>query len=281
MSIDDNKFQNLRADCEKCFGLCCVALCFTASEGFPIDKEAGQPCLNLLPDFRCCVHEKLMERGFKGCMAFDCFGAGQKVAQVSFGGNDWKKVPATATRIFDVFLVMRQLHEMLWYLTEALTLPPARPIYGEISSRVDELERLTLLGPDALEKLDVVAEREKIKPLLQQTSDLVRADARQGKKDRPGRSRLRPYADLVAADLRKTDLIGANLRGACLIAADLRGTDLIGTDFLGADLRDADLRGADLGGSFFLTQAQMNTATGDVSTKLPPFIERPLHWGVD
>jgi hypothetical protein len=39
--------SNLRADCKNCFGLCCVALYFSASEGFPIDKDAGQPCLNL------------------------------------------------------------------------------------------------------------------------------------------------------------------------------------------------------------------------------------------
>ncbi|MBP1761396.1 MAG: hypothetical protein H6Q64_938 [Firmicutes bacterium] len=281
MSIDDNKFSDLRADCEKCFGLCCVALYFSASEGFPNDKEAGQPCLNLLPDYRCCVHDSLTERGLKGCRAFDCFGAGQKVARVSFGGNDWREVPQSAPQMFAVFLIMMQLHEMLWYLTEALTLQSARPIYDEIRSRLDEMEQLTQLSHDWLEKLDVATEREKINPLLQQGSELVRADARLGKKTRSGRSRIRPYADLVAADLRKTDLIGANLRGACLIAADLRGADLSGTDFIGADLRDADLRGADLGRSFFLTQNQINSAKGDLSTKLPPFIERPPHWSFD
>jgi uncharacterized protein YjbI with pentapeptide repeats len=278
VSIDDKKFYNLRADCGKCFGLCCVALYFSASEGFPDDKEAGQPCLNLLPDYRCCVHDSLTERGLKGCRAFDCFGAGQKVAQVSFNGNDWRTVPESAQQMFNVFLVMQQLHEMLWYLTEALTLQPARPIYGEIKSRLDEMEQLTQLSPDSLEKLDVATEREKVSSLLQQTSELVRTDARQGKKARPERSRIRPHADLVAADLRKTDLIGANLRGACLIAAALRGADLSETDFIGADLRDADLRGADLGRSFFLTQNQINSAKGDLSTKLPSFIERPPHW---
>ncbi len=54
-----------------------------------------------------------------------------------------------------------------------------------------------------------------------------------------------------------------------------------GTDFIGADLRDADFRGADLSKSFFLTQGQINTAKGDLSTKLPPFINRPAHWCMD
>jgi len=281
MTSDDNKFYDLRADCGKCFGLCCVALYFSASEGFPNDKEAGQSCINLLSDYRCCIHDNLTKRGFKGCVAFDCFGAGQKVAQVSFSGNDCSKDLASAPQMFAVFLVIRQLHEMLWYLTEALTLQPASPIYNEIRSRLDEVEQLTQRNPDSLEKLDVAAIRANVDPLLQQTSEWVRAEARRGKKARPGRSKLRPHADLVAADLRKTDLIGANLRGACLIAADLRGADLNGTDFIGADLRDADLRGADLSQSFFLTQVQINTAKGDLSTKLPPFIDRPAHWCID
>ena len=278
MSVEKNNFRDLRADCGNCFGLCCVALYFSASEGFPNDKEAGQPCLYLRPDYRCCVHESLTEQGFKGCVAFDCFGAGQKVAQVSFGGNDWRQFPESAQQMINVFLIMRQLHEMLWYLTEALALKAARPIYNEIRSRLDEVEQLTQRNPDWLEKLDVAAIRASVNPLLQQTSERVRAEARQGKKARPGRSRIRPHADLVAADLRKADLIGANLRGACLIAADLREADLSGTDFIGADLRDADLRGADLSQSFFLTEVQINTTKGDLSTKLPPFIHRPAHW---
>ncbi|QUH26199.1 hypothetical protein [Serpentinicella alkaliphila] len=85
--------KNLQADCQKCFGLCCVALYFSSSEGFPTDKAAGYPCPNLSKNYSCNVHENLIERGFKGCVAYDCFGAGQKVAQSIFHGNDWYKFP--------------------------------------------------------------------------------------------------------------------------------------------------------------------------------------------
>ena len=68
------------------------------------------------------------------------------------------------------------------------------------------------------------------------------------------------------------------MRGACLIAANLRGVDLSGADLIGADLRDADIRGADLTHSIFLTQAQINTAKGDSSTKLPIQLSRPINW---
>ena len=108
----------------------------------------------------------------------------------------------------------------------------------------------------------------------------MRAEARRGQKAHSGRWKtFSRGADLIAADLRKIDLRGANLRGAYLIAADLSGTDLGGTDFIGADFRDANLKGADLTKSIFLTQAQINVAKGDTSTKLPSLLTPPLHWG--
>ena len=117
----------LQADCERCFALCCVVPAFSASADFAIDKSAGQPCPNLRPDFRCSIHHQLRPRGFPGCASYDCFGAGQQVAQVTFGGRDWREAPETAARMFQSFTVMRQLHELLWYLSEALGLPAARP----------------------------------------------------------------------------------------------------------------------------------------------------------
>lgn len=218
--------------------------------------------------------------GFKGCIAFDCFGAGQKVSQASFGGHDWRKVPESSEQMFKVFLIMRQLHELLWYLTEALTLQPARSIHGALRSMLGETERLTHLSPDSLMELDVAVRRADVNALLLKTSELVRAEARSGHNAHSGRQKtFGRGANLIAADLRKIDLRGANLRGACLIAADLRGTDLSGADFIGADFRDADLRGADLTKSIFLTQAQVAAAKGDTSTKLPSQLTRPKHWG--
>lgn len=275
----DKYYRNLRADCGNCFGLCCIALYFSSTEGFPIDKDAGQPCLNLQSDFRCCVHKSLQEQGLKGCITFDCFGAGQKVAQISFKGQDWRKAPELAKQMFEVFLIMRQLHELLWYLTEALILQATLPIHCVLSAMLDETERLTHLSPASLMELDVAAQREKVNTLLKKTSELVRAEARLGKMAPSGRQKtFGQRANLIAADLKKIDLIGANLRGACLIAADLRGTELIGTDFIGADFRDADIRGANLTKSIFLTQAQINAAKGDTSTKLPPSLTHPTHW---
>ncbi|AFM40765.1 putative low-complexity protein [Desulfosporosinus acidiphilus SJ4] len=277
----ESKIPNfhLRADCNNCFGLCCVALYFSASEGFPMDKEAGQPCLNLQSDFRCSIHQNLQERGLKGCIAYDCFGAGQKVSQVSYLGKDWRTEPQSVKQMFEVFLNMRQIHELLWYLTEALTLKPAFAIRNLIKSMLEKTEKQTYLSPEAVTVLDVASHRAEVNRVLLKTSELVRADARSGQKAHLKHQRsFGRGADLIAKDLRRYDLRGANLRGAYLIAADLRGMDLSGADFIGADFRDTDLRGTDLSKSIFLTQGQINSAKGDEYTKLPPALLRPVFW---
>jgi len=173
--------------------------------------------------------------------------------------------------MFEVFPIMRDLHELLWYLTEALTLQSAHPLHGELSLALSETERLTHNSPDALMELDVAAHRRNVNALLLRTSELVRAEVRHKKKDHRG-------ADLIGAKLKGADLRGANLRGAYLIGADLRGADLRMADLLGADFRDADLRGTDLTGSIFLIQSQLDAAKGDTETKLPPSLTRPKHW---
>ncbi|MGG0276723.1 pentapeptide repeat-containing protein [Bacillus rhizoplanae] len=271
--------NNLQADCENCFGLCCVALPFAASTDFAIDKDAGKPCPNLQADFRCSIHKNLRQQGFKGCTVFECFGAGQKVSQVTFEGVDWHESPEKARKMYNVFPIMQQLHEMLWYLTEALTLKATRPIHRELSLALDETERLSQLSPDSLLELDVPLHRANVNAMLLKTSELVWTEARrQHKNSKKGKRINHRGANLMGAKLKGADLRGANLRGAYLIAADLRGADLRAADLIGADLRDADLSGADLTESIFLTQVQINSAKGDARTKLPHLLSRPTHW---
>ncbi|QXJ25536.1 pentapeptide repeat-containing protein [Actinomadura graeca] len=256
----------LKADCARCFGLCCVALPFARSADFAFGKDAGEPCRNLLADFRCGVHTDLRGQGFPGCAVFDCFGAGQRVSQETFGGRDWRQ--GGASEMFAAFSVMRRLHELLWYLREALAMPAAGPVGGDLRRAVARVERFSGGGPGDLAAVDQEALWKAVDPLLRRVSELARG---------PGGKDLR-RADLIGAVLEGADLRGASLRGARLIAAGLRDADLRDADLLGADLRDADLRGADLRDALFLTQAQVNAARGDGATRLPAALERPAHW---
>ncbi|MFD3356981.1 pentapeptide repeat-containing protein [Streptomyces fradiae] len=262
---------DLRADCAECFALCCVALPFARSADFAADKPGGTPCGNLGADFRCGVHSRLRERGYQGCTVFDCFGAGQKVSQVTFGGRDWRSAPESAGAMFAVFPVVRQLHELLRYAAEALDLPAARPVHRELRRRHDEIDALTRGGAAELLAADVAALRAEVNALLLRASELARASV-------PGRRRDHRGADLMGARLRGAKLRGASLRGAYLIAADLAGADLREADLIGADLRDADLSGADLTGALFLTQPQLTAARGDGATRIPATLRRPGHW---
>jgi uncharacterized protein YjbI with pentapeptide repeats len=263
--------RDLQADCANCFGLCCVALPFARSADFAIKKDAGQPCANLRADFHCGIHARLREEGFSGCTVFDCFGAGQKVSQVTFGGNSWRHAPHTASQMYAVFPVMRQLQELLWYITEALEMAPARPIHKDLRRALGNIDRCTRGNAESLTELDMTALRNDVNALLLQASELVRDKV-------PGRKKNHRGSDLIGARLGGTNLRGANLRGAYLIAADLKNADLRMADLTGADVRDTDLSGADLTGSLFLTQAQINAAVGDAATKLPPALARPAHW---
>ncbi|ASB63141.1 hypothetical protein SC22_01150 [Bacillus sp. A053] len=274
VTLHDHIHHDLSADCQHCFGLCCVALPYAKSADFAFDKDGGTPCRNLQSNYQCSIHKNLREKGFRGCSAYECFGAGQKVSQITYGGKDWRNSPKTANEMFGVFPIMQQLHEMLWYLHEALSIDIAKPIHPELRTSFEKIEKLTRLSKERLLTLQVDEHRAEVNKWLLKTSELVRAQARNPKLPK----KVSRGSVLIGAKLKGLDLRGANLRGALLIAADLRNADLRMTDFIGADMRDADLSGADLTGCIFLTQAQVNAANGDSNTKLPPSLRIPAHW---
>ncbi|MEV4641514.1 pentapeptide repeat-containing protein [Actinoplanes sp. NPDC049548] len=251
----------LRADCGRCAGLCCVAPAFAKSSDFAIDKPAGRACPNLRDDFRCGIHDRLPQQGFPGCVVFDCFGAGQQVTQVTFGGRDWRGTPGIAGTMFAVLPVMRQLHELLWYVTEALAIPAASRLHARLRAAQEQTVALTRGTPEELLALDLDGCRRTVNPLLQKASELARAGVKTRRADHRG-------AHLIGRRMRGANLRGASLRGALLIGADLRDADLRTADFTGADLRGTDLRGADLTDALFLTESQLKAAVTDGTTRI-------------
>src|SRR5262249_27563850 len=149
-------------------------------------------------------------------------------------------------RMHQVFPVVRQVHEWLWYLTEARTLRPD----PEIDRAIAELETVT-------------EHPERHWPTVRALLRKASGDKKPMKKDLAGRNFAGP-------DLRDPDL-----RGAMLIRTNLAGADLRRADLIGADLRDAELQHADLSTSLFLTQPQLESARGDDTTRIPPKLQRP------
>jgi hypothetical protein len=184
---------------------------------------------------------------------------------------DWRREPDSAPAMFAAFAVMRQLHELLRHLRDALSLSAATPLHPRVRRAYDDVDALTRGDATQLAALDVAAVRGGVSELLLEVSELVRARV-------PGRKRNHRGADLIGAKLAGAQLRGANLRGAYLIAADLRRADLRSADLVGADLRNADLRGADLTDALFLTQPQLDAARGDATTHIPSDLAHPAHW---
>lgn len=264
--------SKLQSDCENCFGLCCVALPYAKSADFAFNKEGGVPCRNLCQDHRCSIHEHLIDKGFHGCVTYECFGAGQHVSHNIFKGNDWRGNPELSKEMYAVFPIVQQLHEMLYYLNQALDLEEAQTIQNELQNVFEMTLSLTNLNPKDILNVDVPAHRENVNNLLLKTSELVRKDFVKSNK----KSMMRK--DFLGANLKGANLRGTNLRGALLIASNLRDADLRKVDFIGADLRDADISGANLTGCIFLTQAQVNSAKGNKDTRLPRYLKVPVHW---
>ncbi|MDD6770138.1 pentapeptide repeat-containing protein [Inconstantimicrobium porci] len=270
--------DKLKSDCSKCFGLCCVALYCFKSDGFPRDKKDGEPCINLNNDFTCKVHECLKEKGFKGCLSYDCLGAGQRVCQDTFKGVNWRSDKQNAPKMFSAFLKMRELYEMMWYLYEASTLQQDDKKKEIIKKELEDLDALASSEYEELMRINLDEKKRDVNKLLHETSLEAR---RRYKKSAPSlkhKKKLYGRPDYSKADLRKLDIKGEDLSGAFLIVANMKNMDLSGVDFLGADMRDADICNADLRNSIYITQAQINCAKGNDNTKLPEHINRPGHW---
>jgi hypothetical protein len=260
----------LRADCGRCVGLCCTLYGFAASAEFAFTKPARTPCQHQLADFRCGIHDRLRPLGLAGCTAYDCMGAGQRIAQEKFPGQDWRS-PEVADRMFAAFTVLEELHELLWYLADAAGAVGDEATRHAVAELTDATEELAGQAGADIARLALASHRQTVEQTLRLVSARARRQWAGPRPDHHG-------ADLAGARLAGADLRGADLSRAILVRADLRGADLRGADLLGADLRGAELSGATMAGCLYCTTMQVRGARGDSSTVLPAAVERPTHW---
>jgi hypothetical protein len=126
---DDATF---RGDCGRCAALCCLALSFDRGPLFALDKPAGEACPHLAADCRCAIHAQRAARGFAGCTAFDCRGAGQ-LATGLFNGLSWRDSDAVRRqmlRAFALLLELQRLRVVLRRLGRRDLLAPLEPEGG-------------------------------------------------------------------------------------------------------------------------------------------------------
>jgi len=165
----------LEADCSQCAALCCVLLPFDKSQAFAFDKAGGEPCKHLDACNACSIHEQLSDRGFMGCIAFDCHGAGQRVVQDIFTGQTWRDNPALMTRMGRAFYSMRRIHELLLLLREADRLPLSQAQRKEHAVLLEKLAPETAWTEDSLEAFEISAAELDVRRFLSGLRDIIAA----------------------------------------------------------------------------------------------------------
>lgn len=164
---------DMTSDCTSCAALCCIALAFDEGDDFAIDKPAGLPCPNLDPHLGCSVYNQLEQEGFKGCVVYECHGAGQRVTQELFKGDTWRNSPEITQPMMEAFASMRRVHDGIELLlaAERLDLPAALE-----AEREDLLEHYAPEDGWTLEELDTFGQSSAPKRLaafLPQLRDFV------------------------------------------------------------------------------------------------------------
>lgn len=251
-------FEKLKIDCKQCCGLCCVALYCQKEDSFPQNKEAGKPCIELNSDFTCKIHASLLDKKMKGCISYDCFGAGQNVTQNFYHGASW----VDHKEMFTTYLNVYHLKQMHWYLLESLLFLPFKEI--EIKNYIRMIE-------DLLVSNSIVINAYPIDRLHQQVNAILKEGIQ-------SRATQKQKKNMLGIDLAHKDLSKMDFSMAFMMESNLQNSNLKDACFLGADMRNCNLKGADLSECFYLTQAQVNSCSGDNKTKLPSYIEKPIVW---
>jgi len=135
-----------------------VALAFDKSALFAFDKAAGEPCRHLDGQGGCAIHAARAARGFRGCMAYDCLGAGQRVTQAMFRGRSWRDDPALLAPMVRAFLAVERAHRLLQLLSEAARLP-LTPADERRRGELEVAVQLAGAEPEAVARLELDTRR--------------------------------------------------------------------------------------------------------------------------
>ncbi|MDA0240280.1 MAG: hypothetical protein O3A84_09680 [Proteobacteria bacterium] len=129
-------------------------------------KPQGETCRHLEEDDRCAIHDTLDGQGFPGCIAYQCFGAGQKLVQSVYPGRSWRDSPAFAEDMFNTYFQLKAIHELISYLMEAESLCVDDWIRDQIAAEVIELEAITNGGAEIINDVDLANAKGEVSGLI-------------------------------------------------------------------------------------------------------------------
>lgn len=141
----------------------------------------------------------LEEKVIKVVQYLNVLALDRKFLRLHLTGLIGGKILSMREKMYDAFPVMHQLHEMLWYLNEAILLKATQPIHKDLKEAIEETERLSNLSPDELMKINVPLHRAEVNVLLLETSELVWKEMNATRKKRI----IHRGADLMGANLKR------------------------------------------------------------------------------
>lgn len=266
---DRNESDRLISDCSRCSGLCCIALYCFQSDGFPQNKSIGKPCINLMSDFKCRIHNDLESMGMKGCIGYDCFGAGQYLTEEVYGGLTWKTQPERTKEICDLFVFMYRIFQLRFFLYESEKLTSSEKLLPEINQLLQENDAMSKFSIKEMLQYPIDSYQDKVNYVLKKSC--VELSKFLGAKNSI-------ETNFLNQNFKGKDFSGFDFNTKVLIASNFQNCKFSGATFIGTDTRDANFDGADLREAVFLSQGQINAAKGSHRTKLPKHLKYPVTW---
>lgn len=264
-----NESYKLVSDCSKCSGLCCIALYCFKSDGFPQNKPIGKPCINLMDNFKCKIHSDLERKGMRGCIGYDCFGAGQYLTEEVYCGVTWKTQPERVKEICDLYMLMYRMFQLRFFLYESRKMASSETLLPEIDQLLQENEAMCKLPIKEMFQYPIDDYQDKVNHVLKKSCvELNKFLGTQNSTE----------TNFLNRNFKGKNLSGVDFNMKPLIASNFQNCKFKGATFIGTDTRDANFDGADLREAVFLSQGQINAAKGSRRTKLPKHLKYPVTW---
>ncbi|MGL4731383.1 MAG: pentapeptide repeat-containing protein [Clostridium sp.] len=257
--------NEFKINCSKCSGLCCTALFFAKMDGFPENKPSGKPCSKLEKNYKCRIHKDLKKQKLKGCIGYDCFGAGEYVTSTLYKGKTWSDDKDISGEIFDVFINVFQLFQIRYYLEVAKLEGLSKSMNDRIEKLIEDNKDKCKNSPKNILTIDIEEHRNKANKVLRDIIEYLC-------------NKKSNVNDYIGKNIKSRDMSNVDLSMKLLIATNFQGCKFHKTSFLGADTRDTNFSDCDLRGVIFLTQGQVNSSKGNSNTKLPKYLTKPITW---
>lgn len=187
---------------------------------------------------------------------------------------NWRTIShEEASKIFNAYYVVLNVHQILWHLLQCLILRLSQKEKAQASVLIKEGSILIEKPLEMLSILDGQSFSDKSNTYFKHVFGLYHSNTRN--------TRKKQVINYMGKNMQRKNLTRTDFSRSLLIATNLVQASLYGASFFGADMRDTNICDTDVSNCLFLTQFQINSAKGNCNTILPPYLLKPKIWDCD